>query len=197
MCYTGQLVNNRMPWRHMQWLHGSWYSNWCISSAHSSSSNVMTHNTVYRPQQCAQAGQQPQQCHDTQHCIQTTAMCPGWPAAAAMSWHTTLYTDHWSVPRLASSRSNVVNQRVHVWVETTILSDLLLHLSPLVPVLPLVELVNAVCMDTVIAGLTFSNVRVTTSQLLVSTSTPPVSASAASQLTSLFQLHLLLAVHSL
>jgi len=54
-----------------------------------------------------------------------------------------------------------------------------------------------VCMDTVIARLTFSNVRVTTSQLLVSTSTPPVSASAASQLTSLFQLHLLLAVHSL
>jgi len=68
------------------------------------------------------------------------------------------------------SSSNVINKCVHVRVEVPLPGHLFLHLSPLVALLPLIQLVRAVGVDAVVAPLTFRDVRVPTSQLLMPTS---------------------------
>ena len=77
-------------------------------------------------------------------------------------------TDHGRVT--ASSRSDLINKHVHVRVEMLLFGALLLHLSPLEAALPLIQLIDAVSAQTVVAWLSVGYVRVSTSQLLMSAS---------------------------
>jgi len=87
-------------------------------------------------------------------------------------------TYHWRMTSRRSSRrsSDVIDERVHVCVELSLSGHLLLHLSPLIACLPLIQLISAVCLDTVITSLAFRYVRVPTSQLLMSTISPSASS---------------------